>query len=65
MENNFMTLEECQESKSAFIETALLFHERIKKLEEALRQIEQMSDCGSYEKSIVKMKSIATDALKH
>ena len=30
---------------------------------EALKKIEQMSDCGSCE-TIVKMKSIATDALK-
>jgi len=30
----------------------------------ALQKIEQMSDCGSYETSIVKMKSIATDAIK-
>lgn len=33
-------------------------------LEIALKEIEQMSDCGSYELSIVRMKAIATKALK-
>lgn len=31
---------------------------------EALEQIEQMSDPGSYETAIVRMKAIATEALK-
>jgi hypothetical protein len=34
------------------------------KLIEALKKIEQMSDPGSYEKAIIEMKSIATNALK-
>lgn len=32
---------------------------------EALKQIEQMSDPGSAEIAVVRMKSIATEALKH
>jgi hypothetical protein len=39
--------------------------ERVEHLIKALNVINQMSDCGSYEASIIRMKEIASNAIKN
>jgi hypothetical protein len=39
--------------------------ERVDNLIKALNIINQMSDCGSYEASIIRMKEVASNAIKN
>ena len=50
-------------SKNASKNEIVILKDSIDKLMQSMKLISQMSDCGSYEASIIRMKEIAIDAI--
>jgi len=57
-------LKETQELNESIMQTNTAMGKRLLVYEQALKEVSQSSDAGSYEKSIVDMKKTAYDALK-
>jgi hypothetical protein len=62
---DWMLVKNCNYQYKMIIKKAIeIERERTEHLIKALNVINQMSDCGSYETSIIRMKEVASNAIK-